>query len=46
MKEKKRPTTLYKRNAGEGAKMKVFTQNKLNANLTSKCLEIPHYAYT
>ena len=37
-------TTLYKRNAGEIADIKVITFNKLSAKLKGKCLEIPHYA--
>lgn len=30
------------RNVGESANLKVITQNKITANRTSKCLEIPH----
>lgn len=37
-------TTMAIRNAGESAKMKVITLNKLTTKLKVKCLEIPHYA--
>jgi len=43
MKNNEMPTIAI-RNAGESANFKVITQNKLTANRTNKCLEIPHYA--
>ena len=36
------PPTSAIANADETAKMEVSTYNKLTANQTSKCLEIPH----